>query len=124
MREGVVLLDTAGEIQAEYHRHLNWRGQPGVGDRFFLEVTRSMAGRVERIDLPKRDDDTYLHFPEDPALAEFDPSDRKFAALARHAKAPVANATGTDWLHHRAVLVAHGIALDFICGPDPARWFE
>lgn len=124
MREGVILLDTAGEIQAEYKRHLNWSGQPGVGDRFFFEVTKSMAGRVERIDLGKRDDGTFLEFPGTPALAAFDPSDRKFAALARRARAPVASATDSDWLDHRAALAAHGIVVKFICGCDRARWFE
>jgi imidazolonepropionase-like amidohydrolase len=78
---------------------------------------------VERIDLPKRDDGTYAHFPDDPALADFDRSDRKFAALARNAKAPVATATDSDWLNHRAALVRHAIAVDFICGCDPAGWF-
>lgn len=32
-----VLLDRAGEIQSEYHRYLSPRGQPGVGDRFYLQ---------------------------------------------------------------------------------------
>ena len=37
MKTGLILLDVDGAIQAEYHRHLNPRGQPGVGDRFYLE---------------------------------------------------------------------------------------
>lgn len=36
-----VLVDLAGEIQAEYRRHLNPRGQPGVGDRFYHQVLMS-----------------------------------------------------------------------------------
>ena len=41
LESGKVLLDQAGEIQAEYRRYLNPRGQPGVGDRFYLEVLNS-----------------------------------------------------------------------------------
>ena len=123
LQTGRILLDTAGEIQAEYRRHLNPRGQPGVGDRFYVEVIRAMADRVARIDLPKRDDGTFFDFPSDPALAGFDDRDRKFAALARRGRAPVANATDSDWLDHRAALAAHGITVDFICGCDRAGWF-
>ena len=41
---GCVVLDLAGEIEAEYHRYLSPRGQPGVGDRFYLEVLNSAPG--------------------------------------------------------------------------------
>lgn len=32
LRDGCMVLDVEGEIQAEYHRHLYPRGQPGVGE--------------------------------------------------------------------------------------------
>jgi hypothetical protein len=124
LRSRRVLLDLAGEIQAEYHRYLNPRGQPGVGDRFYLQILMSAPSRVERIDLPRRADGTYDDFPDDPALKDFDRSDRKFAALARRESVPVANATDSDWLHHHAVLKRHGIAVHFVCGGDNRDWFE
>lgn len=122
-KTGCVVLDSAGEIEAEYHRYLSPRGQPGVGDRFYLEVLNSAPGRVERVNLPKREDGEYEDFPNIPALAGFDQSDRKFAALARHERIPVANATDSDWLGHCAALASNGIIIRFVCGSDRDAWF-
>jgi hypothetical protein len=118
-----VVLDIAGEIQAEYRRHLSPTGQPGVGDRFYLEVLMSAPARDERIELPRDAAGAYEHFPDDPALCGFDPSDRKFAAIARCAKAPVVNATDTDWLYYNGPLAANGITVQFVCGCDSGEWF-
>jgi hypothetical protein len=91
---GRVVLDLEGEIQEEYHRYLNPRGQPGVGDRFYQVILESAPNRVERISLPKDPaTDEFVDFPNDPALNGFDRSDRKFAAAARKAEVPVATAT-------------------------------
>ncbi|MBV8458579.1 MAG: hypothetical protein JO122_18420 [Acetobacteraceae bacterium] len=114
-----VLLDLEGEIQAEYPR-----GQPGVGDRFYLEVLRSSPDRVLRVDLPRRDDGEYADLPQSPIDVGFDPSDRKFAALANRHGATVANATDSDWLDHHGVLMAERRTIHFVCGGDQARWFE
>lgn len=93
LSKGRLVVDLAGEIQSEYHRHLNPKGQPGVGDRFYQTVINSAPSRVERIALEKDGQGNYVDFPTDPSLNGFDPSDRKFAALARKEKIPVANAT-------------------------------
>ncbi|MGO9431005.1 hypothetical protein [Rhodoblastus sp.] len=82
------MLDQAGEIQAEYRRYLNPRGQPGVGDRFYLEVLNSAPKRIERVELPKRDDGEFLDLPQALIDVNFDPSDRKFAALAKRKRRP------------------------------------
>jgi hypothetical protein len=116
-------LDLAGEIQSEFRRYLDPRGQPGVGDRFFLQILMSAPTRVERVDLPRGADGAYGDFPNHPALNNFDPADRKFAALARRTGAPVANATDSDWLHHRATLAKHGVNVQFVCGCDIQGWF-
>ena len=118
-----VLLDLGGEIQAEYRQHLNPHGQPGVGDRFYLQMLMSAPRHVERLELPRNEAGSYYDFPNDIALSSFDQSDRKFAALARRAHAPVANATNSDWLHHRTVLEKHGIKMLFVCGYVSQEWF-
>jgi hypothetical protein len=123
LARGCVVLDLAGEVEAEYHRHLNPRGQPGVGDRFYLEVLNSAPGRIERVDLTKDEDGQYQDFPRVPELTGFDPNDRKFAALARRERIPVANATDSDWLIYRAALKANGISVRFVCGIDGLAWF-
>jgi hypothetical protein len=124
LAKGRILLDLGGAIQAEYHRHLQPRGQPGVGDRFYAQVLMSAPQHVERVELPTRDNGTYVDFPEVDELADFDPSDRKFAALSRRERVPVANATDKDWFDHRAALAAHGIQVELICGCDPKEWFS
>lgn len=123
-KSGRVLLDQEGAVQAEYRRHLNPSGQPGVGDRFYQEVLNSSPNRVERIDLAKRADGEYLDLPQALIDANFDPSDRKFAALAKRTGAPVANAVDSDWHHHQQILAANGIRVDYLCGCDPMKWFE
>ena len=125
LERGQIIIDLAGEIQEEYHRHLDPRGQPGVGDRFYLQIINS-GQQIYRIDLERRPDGSYVDFPTDPSLASFDPSDRKFAACARITGAEVAVAIERGWVNHREALAVHGIDVDFVCGCgcDPRAWFE
>jgi hypothetical protein len=123
LAKGCVVLDLAGEIEAEYHRYLSPRGQPGVGDRFYLEILNSAPGRIERVPLPKDEAGEYKDFPKAAELASFDTSDRKFAALAHRERMPVANATDSDWLIHCAALETSGISVRFVCGCDRRLWF-
>ena len=119
-----IVLDLGGAIDDEYHRYLNPRGQPGVGDRFYQLILHSMPSRVERIDLPTDPlTGEFQDFPPVPELAGFDRSDRKFAAVARRLGIPVANATDRGWLDYHAALRANGIEVEFVCGCDPAEWF-
>ncbi len=118
-----ILVDLAHEIETEYRTYLSPNGQPGVGDRFYQAVLMSLPTRVERVPLPRTAQGEYLDFPEDPELANFDPSDRKFASLARREQAPVINATDTDWLHARSALERNGITVEFVCGLNDEDWF-
>jgi hypothetical protein len=124
LKSGKVLLDLAGEIQDEYRTYLRPSGQPGVGDRFYQEVLNSAPKKIERVELPKRDDDEFADLPQALIDANFDPSDRKFAALAIRGQAPVVNATDSDWLNHRTMLENHGIRVEFLCGCDSSNWFS
>jgi hypothetical protein len=121
---GKILLDLDGEAQNEYRRYLNPRGQPGVGDRFYLAVINSSPERVERIELPLRNDGEYADLPQPLIDIGFDPSDRKFAALAKKGNAPVANATDSDWVNDAATLKACGIKVQNVCGCDKTKWFN
>jgi len=124
LSNGKIILDDDGAIQAEYHRHLNPHGQPGVGDRFYQEVLNSAPERIERVELPKDNDGEYKHFPSHKGLRNFDKDDRKFAALSCKEGVPVANATDSDWLNFRDILAQHHIAIEFVCGCDPLKWFS
>jgi hypothetical protein len=123
LASGKILIDLAGEIRAEYRRHLNPSGQPGVGDRFYQAILLSAPQRIERVSLPKGDDGEFVDLPQALIDASFDPSDRKFAALAKREQVPVANATDSDWLDHRVMLSENEIRVEFLCGCDRSRWF-
>jgi hypothetical protein len=121
--KGIILLDVDGAIQEEYRRHLNPRGQPGVGDRFYQIVLQSPPEIVERVELPKRSGE-YVDCPSALIAEGFDPSDRKFAAMARRGRATVLNATDSDWIGHAATLRRERITVDNICGCDMDAWFD
>lgn len=122
-RTGRAVLDVAGAIQEEYRRHLNPRGQPGVGDRFYQVVLHSAPHLVERVDLPLRENGEYENLPQSLIDVDFDLSDRKFAALACRAGVPVINATDSDWVNAADALAAESIEVRHICGSDTERWF-
>ena len=116
------VIDAAGEIEREYRRYLRPAGQPGVGDRFYLELI-SNPSRCERIHLPRREDGEYADLPQAVVDSGFDSDDRKFAALARRERIPVANAVDSDWLDARELLRGNGIRVKFLCGCEIGNWF-
>lgn len=122
--EQCILLDLEGAIQAEYRGYFNASGQPGVGDQFYRHILNSMPGRVERRSLAKRPDGEYASLPQALIDAGFDPSDRKFAALAKQEKATVLNATDSDWVIHSAALSAVKIHVENLCGCETTEWFQ
>lgn len=124
LKGGRVMIDMDGAIQDEYRRHLNPSGQPGVGDRFYQAVLNSAPRLIERVDLPRDTTGEYVDLPRALIAANFDVSDRKFAALAKRCGVPVVNATDSDWLHHRTTLLANDIEVEFLCGCDRAKWFS
>jgi hypothetical protein len=127
MRRGRVYIDGAGAILTEYARYLNHSGQPGFGDAYFRFVIQNQGNpkRVRTIELLFDEGrQQYVDFPTDARLANFDPSDRKYAACARKAQKPVLNAVDSDWLHHRAALDDNGIRVEFICGINCKKWFR
>ena len=124
VKNGTVLLDVEGAIQDEYRRHLNPRGEPGVGDRFYQEVLHSSPKLVERVTLPKRPDGEYEDLPQALIDVGFDPSDRKFAALAHKENVTVHNATDSDWIEDCATLAEVGVQVENLCGCDSNLWFD
>jgi hypothetical protein len=123
VKNGTVLLDDEGAIQAEYRNHLNPSGAPGVGDRFYQEVLHSAPKVVERVGLPRRHDGEYEDLPQALIDVGFDPSDRKFAALACKEGVPVQNATDSDWIEHANTLANAGVQVENLCGCDTNLWF-
>jgi hypothetical protein len=117
-------LDLEGAIAQEYRTYLNPIGAPGVGDQFYKEVMNSHPDRIIRVELEKRDDGEYVDCPQILIDSGFDPSDRKFAAVAAFASATVVNSVDSDWIHHAAHLESSDISVTNLCGCDPGLWFE
>lgn len=114
MVRGRLVVDVEGEIETEYWKQLG-AGKPGVGNRFLQVFFATAAKRIERVSLAKVGGD-FDAFPKVRTLSKFDRSDRKFAALAIVAKAPVANAVDSDWKDAEIELGKYGVVVHFVCG--------
>jgi hypothetical protein len=116
-----LLLDDQGLVLDEYRRNLSPSGQPGPGDAFFKWLWSNQGNpehcRQVAITPIRNDRRSFEEFPDDPDLAGFDPSDRKFVAvsIASGERAPVLNAVDSDWWNYREALARHGIEVRFLC---------
>ena len=69
------------------------------------------------------DFENFAEFPDDPELALFDFSDRKFVAVAlcsEHSPS-VLNAVDSDWAHASEALERNGVKIEFLCGRESIR---
>ena len=131
VKEETIAIDDAGLIFEEYAKYLSRSGQPGVGDLFLKHVFdhQYQPARVRRVTL-SGSTNTRRGFEELPENT-FDPSDRKFLAVAVVAGAVVLNATDSDWDEQRALLEGLRVRVHQLCpqhaskavarGHDPGR---
>lgn len=98
-----LILDSQNWILAEYLRHLSPSGQPGPGDAFFKwlwdnQLNPEHCRQVEITPVGGESDGTFAEFPDDPELAKFDLSDRKFVAvaIASEERPPILPLPGVD----------------------------
>ncbi|MDA0241809.1 MAG: hypothetical protein OT477_00185 [Chloroflexi bacterium] len=118
-----LVIDAQWHIIGEYSHRLNPSGQPGVGDGFLKWVLSNQfnSQRCERVGIQyDKAENRYSPFPDDdPEMATFDLSDRKFVAvaMAHPEHPPIYNATDTDWFDHQTPLAKHGVQVEFLC-PD------
>lgn len=124
--EALVVIDDGWEILNEYQRNLSSSGQPGPGDAFLKWLHQNLRNpnRCECVPLDPDESRGYRQFPEDPVLAGFDPSDRKFVAvaLASRNRPAVANAVDSDWWEHREALAKAGVRVEDLCPDQVERW--
>lgn len=120
-RLSAVLVDDTYLIFDEYRRHLLQAGQPGLGDAFFRWLWDNQANpaccRQIKIVPDRLGDRVFEVFPDDPDLAGFDRSDRKFVAVALASEEcpPILNASDKDWWEVRDALARHGVYPRFLC---------
>jgi hypothetical protein len=120
LTNGTIVLDDGMRILREYMDNLSLSGEPGVGDAFMKWVWNVQADedRCERVHLTSRGEEyDFSEFPDDPALATFDRSDRKFAAvaLASALEPVILNAVDSDWAKCYLALERNGLTIHFLC---------
>ena len=117
----VIAIDDLGHIMGEYAKHLRYAGQPGVGDMFFRHLfdNQYRSERVRRVPVVQSSDED-RGFEELPPNS-FDPSDRKFLAVATAARAVVLNATDSDWREHAALLDSLSVEIQQLCPQHAAK---
>ena len=119
-----LVLDDQRRIINEYRGQLNPDGQPGIGDVFLKWVEMNWANpeRCDLVSITPVDglENAFEEFPDDPALNDFDPDDRKFiaVAVAHPEKPPILQAVDSGWWDFRDAFRRHGIIVAFICEDD------
>jgi hypothetical protein len=127
MTFGHVFIDDDGRIVAEYRANLRAKGQPGPGDAFLRWLlTHEWGGRrVTRVSLTPRDDDgeNFDELPLPPKGVRYDPSDRKFLAVAaaHDEHPPILQSFDSKWWGWRNALAKVGVSIYFLCPDEIAR---
>lgn len=121
VQSGRVLVDTHFCILSEYQRNLSFAGQPGVGNHFFKWLFDRQAMNQFCTQVPITPLGTHCidfeEFPDDADLSTFDPSDRKFVAvaLASGENPTILNCSDTDWRDFDDALKRNGVTVVQIC---------
>ena len=115
VEQDVVAIDDARAILVEYEKHLRTSGMLGMGDTFYKHVLNHLYRpdrvRVVKVTPSEHPSRGFNELPEN----AFDPSDRKFLAVAVVAKAVVLNATDSDWGEHEALMAKLGVEVSQLC---------
>lgn len=125
-RKGRVALDDDYQILGEYLNKTDPKGGKDPGQVFLKWLLRNRNNPkccylVRITEHPKRG---FESFPDDPALAAFDPADRKFVAVAAACpeKPPILQAADSKWWDWAKALKHHGLKVEFLCPEDIARF--
>lgn len=118
VNDGGLVMDEGDEIFNEYLDNLSLGGQPGLGHKFMKWVHdhRWNPDKVTQVRIVKNGS-SYNEFPNHVGLKKFDPSDRKFVAVANAhpEKPPIVQATDSKWWGLEKALASVGITVRFIC---------
>jgi hypothetical protein len=116
---GCVVLDYDYEILNEYAKKQSSKGQPGLGFQFWkwLLNTKSGSEHCTFVKITKAAAKGYEEFPDHKGLTAFDPSDRKFVAVAvaHGAWPPIMQASDSKWVGWKVPLAESGITVEFLC---------
>lgn len=126
MRGGGIAIDETFEILLEYQNKILPKTGNRPGDAFVKWALQNNANtqRCDRVAIQRHNQRGYESFPDDARLANFDPPDRKFVAVAAaHPKHPrILQAADSKWLGWAPALKEHGIEVAFLCPDDIERF--
>jgi hypothetical protein len=108
-----VSVDSNEEIFHEYFQHMNWSGEPGIGDNFvsWLYYNQEDKKVCEKVSIREKLTDNFSAFEKKDELYSIDPGDQKFVAVylsCGHDNA-IYNACDSDWEKEKPILQKHGI---------------
>lgn len=122
VQNGRVAIDDGYRILKEYQNKAEPYTGKRAGDAFLRWLMRNNANpqRCEQVSIVEHAERGFESFPEDDRLANFDPPDRKFVAVAAACsdKPPILQAADSKWLAWHAGLAAHGVKIEFLCPTD------
>lgn len=128
MKGGRIALDQAFEILLEYQNKTMPKTGNRPGDAFvkWALQNNSNPAKCDQIELHPHPERGYQSFPNDKRIADFDPPDRKFVAVAaaHEDHPPILQAADSKWLGWAPALKDHGITVDFLCPEDIGRFRE
>ncbi len=121
-----VVIDDNWRILGEYEDNVNPNARKkGVGDIFVKTLLQNLKNpeicTMVSITLSAGNGTGFEEFPDDPALSNFDPDDRKFIAVAlvyenvHQQKATLLQASDSQWYGFREELVRNGLEVEFVC---------
>ena len=120
------MLDDRFRILIEYQNKTQPKKGNRPGDAFVKWALNNRCNikHVDQVTLLEHDERGFESFPDDPELANFDASDRKFVAVsgAHPDKPSIAQAADSKWLDWAVALERHGIKVDFFCQADIQRF--
>lgn len=125
-RYGTVVIDDDFHILGEYEHKLGLAPPDGAGALFLQWLLRNMGDRnlVQMVSITPTVNAGFHEFPGTRLQSWFDPSDRKFVAVANaHPFKPtIWQGADCKWLDWWPALQANGIEVEFLC-PDDACTF-
>ena len=119
-----LVLDNRWIILREYMQNLRSSGVD-VGDRFLGWILVNRAEQCDMVSITpvNGSENEFEEFPDDSALDNFDPDDRKFIAVARAhpEKPPILQAVDSQWWDFREAFRRNDVIVEFICEDDIQR---
>ena len=125
---GVLVIDDGHKLLEEYLKNPPLMQSKQVGGKFlkWLLQNQGNTARVEQVTITETAPECFAEFPDAALQAAFDPSDRKFVAVANaHPdKPPIWQAADCKWLSWWPALRDNGVAVEFLCADDVCRFYR